>query len=301
MIGLLLINKPENITSFGAVARVKRVTGERRVGHTGTLDPLATGVLPVLVGRATALSSFLIDADKSYTARIRLGVTTDTCDITGKVLSESPVTVGDSDILRAVESFVGEIEQTPPAFSAIKVGGERLYKLAREGKTVTVPSRRVKVYSAEVISPLQNNEFSVAFRVSKGTYIRSLARDIGEKLGCGATMSALCRTETYGFDISRCVDLDTLTPENVGDYLLSADAAVCGMPEVCVTEKQAIRFSNGGQLMLERLKIISPKNGELYRVKHNNELIGIGAVDTEKEQMNVKCVIKIPEREEGGK
>ncbi len=297
MLGLLLINKPQNITSYGAVARVKRITGERRVGHTGTLDPMATGVLPVLIGRATALSAFLIDADKSYTARIKLGITTDTCDVTGTVISQQAVSVTDDEIKTAVLSFVGEIEQTPPAYSAIKVGGERLYKLAREGKEVEIPSRKITVYSAEIISPLDaNNEFSVHFRVSKGTYIRSLARDIGEKLGCGATLSALCRIETCGFDISKCVSLDELDPDNVGQYILSADTAVDYMPEVTVTDKQAVRFSNGGQLGLERLKGITPVDGQLYRVKYGDELVGIGKVNLEKQELAVKCVIKIPEK-----
>ena len=299
MLGLLLINKPQNITSYGAVARVKRITGEKRVGHTGTLDPMATGVLPVLVGRATALSAFLIDADKAYTARIKLGVTTDTCDITGEVISEKTVSVTDQEIKIAVSSLVGEIEQTPPAYSAIKVGGERLYKLAREGKEVEIPSRKITVYSAEIISPLdENNEFSVRFKVSKGTYIRSLARDIGEKLGCGATLSALCRIKTCGFDISQCVSLDELTPDNLEQYILSPDCAVGYMPEVSVTEKQAARFSNGGQLGFERLKGIIPQNGKMYRVKCGGELIGIGECDCEKQELAVKCVIKLPEKGE---
>lgn len=297
MLGLLLINKPQNITSYGAVARVKRITGEKRVGHTGTLDPMATGVLPVLIGRATALSAFLIDADKSYTARIKLGITTDTCDVTGTVISERAVSVTDDEIKTAVWSFVGEIEQTPPAYSAIKVGGERLYKLAREGKEVEIPSRKITVYSAEIISPVdENNEFSVHFKVSKGTYIRSLARDIGEKLGCGATLSALCRRDTCGFDISKCVSLDELDPDNVGQYLLGPDVAVDYMPEVTVTDKQAVRFSNGGQLGLERLKGITPVDGQLYRVKYGDELVGIGEVNLEKQELAVKCVIKIPEK-----
>ncbi len=297
MTGLLLINKPENITSYGAVARVKRVTGQKRVGHTGTLDPMATGVLPVLVGRATALSAFVTDADKEYIARIKLGTVTDTCDITGEVLAENDVLCDFEQIKTAVAAFVGDVQQTPPAYSAIKVGGQRLYKLAREGKEVEIPSRTIRVYSAEILSELnENNEFSVKFRVSKGTYIRSLARDIGENLGCGATLSALCRGETCGFDLSQCVDLDDLSPDNVGQYILPADRAVSYLDEVTVTEKQALRFSNGGQLALDRLKNITAADGKLYRVKFGGELIGIGAVDMDKQELCVKCVIKLPEK-----
>lgn len=295
MQGLLLINKPQNITSFSAVAQIKRIASQRRVGHTGTLDPMATGVLPILLGRATALSAFLLDADKRYTARIKLGVTTDTCDITGKVMQENKVCVSDADIKRAVESFVGIIEQTPPAYSAIKVGGERLYKLAREGKEVEIPSRKIEVYFADIISELdENNEFEVDFRVSKGTYIRSLARDIGERLGCGATLSALCRTEAHGFDISQCVSPDDLTPENIEGYVLSAEEAVKGLPEVSVTEKQATRFLNGGQLFFERLKLETPQEGQHFRIKRNGELIGIGVADTIRMQMAVKCLLVLP-------
>lgn len=295
MLGLLLINKPENITSYGAVARVKRITGERRVGHTGTLDPMATGVLPVLLGRATALSAFLLESDKSYTAKIRLGVTTDTCDIMGNTLSESPVNATDEDIKRTVSGFIGEIEQTPPAYSALKVDGRRLYDLAREGRQVSIPSRKITVYSADITSPLdRKNEFSVSFKVSKGTYIRSLARDIGEALGCGATLSALCRTSAHGFDISQCAALDGLTAENIGDFILSPERAVFDMPQVQVTQKQAARFCNGGQLDFERLKIQPPADRQMFRVKCADELLGIGEADCQAQQLKIKCLLKLP-------
>ena len=302
MKGLVLINKPENITSFTAVARIKRIAAEKRVGHTGTLDPMATGVLPIFLGRATALSAFLLDADKRYTARIRLGIVTDTCDITGNVLSEKEVRVSPDEIKETVAKFVGKIEQTPPAYSAIKVNGERLYKLAREGREVEIPSRTIEVYSAEIISDLdENNEFEVEFEVSKGTYIRSLARDIGEALGCGATLSALKRISAHGFDISECVDLDSLTPENIGEYILDPERAVENFRAVSVTEKQAARFLNGGQLGFERLKTDFSEDGELIRVKFEDELIGIGFADIERQQLAVKCLLKLPESNGGAK
>lgn len=294
MQGLVLVNKPDGITSFGAVARIKRAAKEKRVGHTGTLDPMATGVLPVLLGRATALSSLLLDADKSYTAAVRLGVTTDTDDITGTVLEEKPVCVMADELSDAVKHFTGEIMQRPPFYSALKKDGVRLYSLARKGELTDIPKRSVEVFSAEIIKPLKNNEFTVNFHVSKGTYIRSLARDIGEYLGCGACLSALCRTFTGGFALSECVPLEELTEESISRHLLSEERAVSYLREAAVTEKQAFRFTNGGQLDFDRLKIADIKDGELFRVKYGGLFLGIGKADIPKNQLAVKCVINYP-------
>lgn len=294
MQGFLLLNKPSGITSFGAVARIKRLAEEKRVGHTGTLDPMATGVLPVLLGRATALSSCLLDADKSYNATIRLGTVTDTCDITGQILETRTVSVAQSDIARTLAAFVGTGEQAPPMFSALKHNGARLYDLARQGVTVDIPKRKITVYRLEQTSPLDaNNEFSISVTVSKGTYIRSLCRDIGAALGCGATLSALCRTETGGFDISRCVTLDALSEEGISKHILSEEVAVEYLPAVSVTEKQAIRFSNGGQLAYERLKLKDlPSDGQLLRIKFENNFLGLGIADNQNSQIAIKCVTR---------
>lgn len=294
MQGLVLVNKPDGITSFGAVARVKKAAKEKRVGHTGTLDPMATGVLPVLLGRATALSSLLLDADKSYTATVRLGVLTDTDDITGTVLQEKPVSVTEDGLLEAVKHFTGKIMQKPPLYSALKRDGVRLYTLARKGELPDIPEREIEVFSAEIIKPLENNEFTVNFHVSKGTYIRSLARDIGEYLGCGACLSALCRTYTGGFSLSECVPLDALSEENISQYLLSEERAVSYLRQADVTEKQAFRFTNGGQLDFDRIKLTGIKDGELFRVKYGDVFLGIGRADLQKNQLAVKCVINYP-------
>lgn len=295
MKGLLLINKPEGITSFGAVARIKRLAHERRVGHTGTLDPMATGVLPVFLGRATALSSYLLEADKTYTARIRLGVTTDTCDITGNVLEDKTAEILDKyceyDIKKVLESFLGKGLQTPPMYSALKKNGVRLYDLARQGKTVEIEPREIEIFKISMISPLENNEFDINVRVSKGTYIRSLCRDIGEKLGCGATLSKLSRTNASGIDIKNCVNLDDLTEENIQNFIMNEEKAVEHFKKVQVTEKQGIRFSNGGQLDLDRLGIKEAVDGELYRVRQGNNFLGLGVIEKEKNQLAIKCVI----------
>lgn len=295
MQGLILLNKPSGITSFGAVAKIKRAAHEKRVGHTGTLDPMATGVLPVLLGRATALSGLMLDADKRYTATVRLGVATDTDDITGTVIKNGEVNVTSEQLNNAVSHFTGEIMQRPPAYSALKKDGVRLYTLARMGETVEVPERRVTVFSADVVSYInEKNEFAVNFHVSKGTYIRSLARDIGEFLGCGACLSSLCRTYTGGFSLSQCVSPEALTERNISEYILSEEKAVEYLKEVQVTKKQAVRFSNGGQLGFERLKGITFSENELVRVKCENLFLGIGRADIAKDQLAVKCVINYP-------
>ena len=292
MKGLLLLDKPKEKTSYGAVACIKRISGEKRIGHTGTLDPMATGVLPVLLGRATALSSYLLDADKTYIAKVKLGVVTDTCDITGEVLDRREVNVTNSELLYTISNFIGQIKQRPPMFSALKKDGVRLYELARQGKTVEIPERDIEVYYIKLLSGINaENEIEIECRVSKGTYIRSLARDIGEALGCGATLTELRRTSTSGFDISQCVELEKLTPENLGEYLLSEETVVKQFRAVQITEKQAVRFCNGGQLDIVRLKIENPLDGELLRVRFEDKFLGLGAVCLEKEQMAVKCVI----------
>lgn len=295
MQGLILLNKPSGITSFGAVAKIKRAAHEKRVGHTGTLDPMATGVLPVLLGRATALSGLMLDADKRYTATVRLGVATDTDDITGTVIKNGEVNVTSERLNNAVSHFTGEIMQSPPAYSALKKDGVRLYTLARRGETVEVPERRVTVFSADVVSYInEKNEFAVNFHVSKGTYIRSLARDIGEFLGCGACLSSLCRTYTGGFSLSQCISPEALTEQNISEYILSEEKAVEYLKEVQVTKKQAVRFSNGGQLGFERLKGINLTENELVRVKCEKLFLGIGRADIAKDQLAVKCVINYP-------
>lgn len=297
MQGLLLLKKGEGITSYKAVAAVKRLTGEKRVGHTGTLDPMATGVLPVFVGRPTALCSYMLEADKEYAARVKLGTVTDTGDITGKVLREQSVNITPKMLKEAVSKFVGKIKQTPPMYSALKKDGVPLYKLAREGKTVEIPEREVEIYSLKITKELENGEFEFSAKVSKGTYIRSLAMDIGDYLGCGATLTALCRTKAAGFSVEECVDLDNLTQENISEFLLSEEIAVKHLREVTVTDKQAVRFCNGGQLSLDRLRTESISNGELFRVKNNDLFLGVGEADTEKQLLKIRCIINYPKQE----
>lgn len=292
MCGLLLINKPKGITSFGAVAKIKRLTGEKHVGHTGTLDPMASGVLPVLLGRATKLCDYIMCAEKSYVAAVRLGVSTDTLDITGKITERKTVSVTDEEIDRALARFCGEISQVPPMFSAIRKDGVRLYSLARQGESLDIPARRVTVFSVKRISGIDENfEFGFSCTVSKGTYVRALCRDIGSALGVPATLSSLCRTKTAGFDISQCTPLDDLNEENIQDCILPASRAVQNFRAVRVTRPQAFRFSNGGSLSFDRLPYSDFSSDEIVRVNFEEEFLGLAVADTGVGELRFKCLI----------
>lgn len=291
MQGLLLINKPEGITSFKAVAILRHITDTKKIGHTGTLDPLATGVLPILIGRATGLSDYLLNSDKRYTATVKAGISTDTLDITGEVLSENEPDFTQEKLKEALEKLTGKQLQYPPVFSAIKKDGVPLYKLARKGQEVVVQPREITVHSIKLLefSPKEYT-FKIDVLCSKGTYIRSLCRDIGEYLGCGAVMTELTRTKTSSFSLEQCVDLDSLNTENISEYLLDEELAVEHLPCINVSEKQAVRFSNGGKLDFDRLKG-EISDGNYYRIKHNESFIGIGYADGEKREIRIKCLI----------
>ena len=207
--GIIIIDKPEGISSFSAVARIRRLFGERKVGHTGTLDPLATGVLPILVGRAVKASDYLLTSDKHYIATLKLGIETDTEDITGTVISRSDDIPGEAQVREAVAKFIGSYEQTPPMYSAIKVGGKKLYELAREGKTIEREGRLVTIENIAV-EKIADDEYTLDVTCSKGTYIRTLCADIGRALGCFGTMKTLRRAEAAGFTLADAITLDKL-------------------------------------------------------------------------------------------
>ncbi len=277
MQGLIILNKPSGITSFAAVAKVRKLTGQKRVGHAGTLDPLASGVLPVFIGRPCALQQYLSDAEKEYVATLKLGVTTDSYDITGNILSQTAVNIKKEDFLRVINGFCGEIMQEPPMYSAKSVNGVRLYKLARQGKTVEREPCKVTIYKIDLLDfDGENAKISVA--CSKGTYIRSLVHDIGAKLGCGATMTDLVRTKSAGFDIKSAVELNDLTVQNIEDRIISEELALIDLPEVFVSYRQAVRFYNGGELDLAKIKNANFVEGETVRVKNGEDFIGVGKV-----------------------
>lgn len=295
MNGVLVIDKPEDFTSFDVIAVVRRITGQRKAGHTGTLDPNATGVLPVLLGSATKAQDLILNHDKEYIADFRLGITTDTLDIWGKVLSEQTSDISEDDINKLIPQFVGEIEQIPPMFSAVQKNGQRLYDLARKGIEVERESRRVTVYSLKLVS-FDRKAQSGTLRIScsKGTYVRTIIDDIGRELCCGAVMTALRRTSACGFDLSQSIPLDTARElaENgeLEKHIHSVESLFMSCGYVAVSDAQAKRFSNGGPLDMSRtyLARLKVNDGDIFRVKtHDNRFLGLGIVDTNSGQLKI--------------
>lgn len=293
MTGIICLDKPCNMTSFMAVKKASRLLDVKKAGHTGTLDPMATGVLVIMLGHCTRFIELLPEHRKSYSARVKLGLTTDTLDITGEVLSESPVNVTEKQLLKVAENFKGEILQTPPMYSAIKKDGERLYDLARKGIEIEREQRKITIERLEIYD-FDGAEFSMDVTCSAGTYIRSLCDDIGRVLGCGAVMTELRRTEANGFSVENAVTLEELeklvSENNTASVITSVEKALMSYPEITVTTPQANRFHNGGALGYERL------HGEysvgIYRVySPERKLLGLGEIITEKGDLTVRRVL----------
>ena len=245
MDGIIIIDKPAGWTSQDVTAKLRGVFGTRRIGHGGTLDPMATGVLPVFVGRATRGVEFFEHADKTYEAILRLGLTTDTEDITGEILEEKPVSATEADILAVLPQFRGEIQQIPPMYSAIKINGQKLCNLARKGKEVERPARTITIHALDFLG-LEGEKVSLRIHCSKGTYIRTLCKDIGEALGCGGCMESLRRVQAGSYTITDAIPLtQVVADENPGRFLQNVDTLFTGYPAVTLTEKQTLRCRNG--------------------------------------------------------
>ncbi len=293
MTGIICLDKPRNMTSFFAVKRASRILGVKKAGHTGTLDPMATGVLVICLGNCTRFIELLPEHSKSYEARVKLGLTTDTLDITGEVLSESPVNVTLNALLTVAEKFKGETLQTPPMYSALKKDGERLYDLARKGIEIEREQRKINITQLEIYD-FDGVEFSMRVSCSAGTYIRSLCDDIGKALGCGAVMTELRRTKANGFSIENAVtleELEALATQNKADVkILSIEKALSSYPEITVTAPQANRFKNGGELSYERLR--KNLDAGIYRVYSPEEkLLGLGEIKEDKLNLSVKRIL----------
>lgn len=298
MDGVLNIRKPEGPTSHDIVSEVRRIFGLRRVGHAGTLDPIATGVLIVCLGKATRIVEYLMGQPKEYRARMVLGVTTDTQDSTGVVTSERDASAVTREMLeQAAARFVGEIEQVPPMVSALKHQGKPLYKLAREGKTIDRAPRRVTIHSIDVLAFSQPSTLSsqplpfadLLVRCTSGTYIRALCADIGEALGCGAHMSALERTRVGRFTVEDGVTLDDLreaqSSGGLEDLLLSIDEALTDMPSAVVQASDVARLLNGSTIAAEA----SAGEGATARIlAPDGSLLAIGSVQHTNEGVMVK-------------
>ena len=245
MNGVIIIDKPMGKTSHDIVAMMRKKFGTRRVGHTGTLDPMATGVLPICIGNATRAADMMTESDKKYRAVLMLGKRTDTLDIEGEILEERPVNVTDSEIRDAVNSFLGEIDQIPPMYSAIKKDGKKLYELARQGIELEREARRICIYSIDIVN-ISVPYVTIDVHCSKGTYIRSLCDDIGKRLGTGAVMTALCRTYTAGFSIDDAYTTEQIEgTENPSSLLQATDTLFSHLSEIHLNEKQEKSIVNG--------------------------------------------------------
>ena len=245
MNGIVIVDKPQDWTSQDVTARLRRVFNTRRIGHGGTLAPMATGVLPVFVGRATRGVEFFEHAEKTYETVLRLGITTDTEDITGAVLTEQEVFITESQLEAALEKFRGEILQTPPMYSALKVGGQKLCDLARKGKTVERQPRPITIHELTLLG-MEADGIRLRVRCSKGTYIRTLCKDIGEALGCGGCMASLRRVGAGSYTIEESVPLQQLLDSDAPEqYLRPVDSMFTQYPAVTLSAKQETRCRNG--------------------------------------------------------
>jgi tRNA pseudouridine55 synthase len=265
--GVIVIDKPAGITSHDVVNRLRKVADQRRVGHAGTLDPIATGVLPVCLGAATRIVQLIQQGRKRYRASLELGLVTDTQDITGVVLERRVVPeVTEAEIEAVFERFRGEIEQVPPIFSAIKYKGTPLYRYARRGGDVYRPSRRINIYRLELLE-LSGNRVSFDVECSKGTYVRTLCHDIGLALGCGATMTALRRVSSEPFDESDAVPLDAIcSREDILAHLIPIDRAIQFVPAVHVSPEAARGVLHGQPVAQDRLTGEIPEVGAWVRM-----------------------------------
>lgn len=300
MNGIIIIDKPKDYTSFDVVAVMRKLLGEKKIGHTGTLDPMATGVLPILIGRATKLQSFIMEADKEYIAEFRLGVVTDTLDITGKVIASMLSRVKKSDVEAVLTQFKGRIKQVPPMYSAVQKNGVRLYDLARRGIEVEREEREVFIHELKLLSfdeTLQAGTFLV--NCSKGTYVRALCDDIGKKLGCGAVLTGLQRTKTCDFDIKNSVALDEAKNFAINgtleEHILPCDFILKQYRKIEISAAQVNRFQNGGSLSLDKVHGLGMVNqGELVRIYScGRKFIGMGRVNVEKKEISIACLIEI--------
>ena len=277
--GVIVINKHEGVTSHRIVQILRRMYDTPRVGHTGTLDPMATGVLPILLGRAVKASDYLVSEEKEYIATLTLGLTTDTLDTTGQVLTTSDAIPTEAEVYEAAESFVGDIEQIPPMYSAIKIDGQKLVDLARAGETVERKPRPVTIKELEV-TRLSDIEYKLRIVCTKGTYVRTLCADIGEKLGCGAAMSSLIRVRTGNFTLENAVtieELENMTFEERVALPLPTVKLFEDLRSISVNDFYAKLIKGGTELYQKKLGT-SFDDGELIRIMHAGEFLALGRV-----------------------
>ena len=265
MDGIILVNKESGMTSRDVVNKISHIFNTKKVGHTGTLDPMATGVLAVGIGKALKVLEYITALEKEYEAEITLGINTDTLDITGNILNQKEVNVTNEEIDKVLESFIGDYDMEVPKYSAVRVNGKRLYEYARNNEEVELPIHKVQIYSLERTSNIKDNKFTIKCKVSKGTYIRSLVRDISKKLNTVGVMSKLNRTSQGKFDIK---DSYTLEDIEKGNYKLIDIVDAIDLPKVEIDESLLKKVSNG-------VKLEDNFNLDIFCFTHNNNLVAI--------------------------
>lgn len=281
MNGVINIYKNTGMTSFDVVAMVRRVAKMKKVGHTGTLDPAASGVLPVCLGKATKIIDYIMENKKVYRVNLKLGMVTDTYDLEGEVLREKDAShITNDEILNCINSFVGTIDQVPPMYSALKQNGVRLYELARQGIEVHREARKITIYSIENIKIESNDNIQMDVCCSKGTYIRSLCYDIGEKLNVGATMTALERIQNGPFTKEEAINIEDLTEELLEKHIISIEKALDSFEKITVNEKFGKLLRNGVKVFDNRMYSEEVEFNKLYRVYEDNGVfLGLGKRD----------------------
>ena len=282
MNGVLNIFKNKGMTSFDVVSRVRKIAGEKKVGHTGTLDPEAEGVLPVCIGKATNIIDYIMDSEKGYSVKFKLGIKTTTYDLEGEVLEERDTSsLTEKEVEEAINSFKGEYSQVPPMFSALKKNGVRLYDLARKGIEVEREGRNIKIYNIENIN-IELPYVSMDVTCSKGTYIRSLCYDIGEKLNVFATMTELKRFKTSFFSEYDSINIDDLNKENIKEHLISIEEALKNYPEIYLAKGYDKLIINGVRVADKRFTKNIVENDILYKVyDENKKFLGLGRKNKE--------------------
>lgn len=274
MNGILIINKSKGYTSHDIVAKVKKITG-KKVGHTGTLDPLATGVLPLLIGKGTLCSKYLINHNKTYKVLLKLGIKKSTGDEEGDIVQEEIVDeeiLNEKNVKTVLESFLGEQEQIPPIYSAIKVNGKKLYEYARKGQKVEIQPRKITIYDIELLKiDKENKEIQYEVSCSKGTYIRSLCEDIAKKMSTVGYMKELQRTKVGTFTIEQSIAVEDLNEKNIKEYIITIEELFKDLKNIELNEKKLQLFLNGVKLSFDL------KEG-IYKIYSNEQFIGIGVI-----------------------
>ena len=276
MDGIIVVNKQKGCTSHDVVNKVKKIVN-KKVGHTGTLDPLATGVLPLLIGKGTLCSKYLINHDKVYEVSLKLGISTDTMDAEGKIVEEKEVNsniLAKENVEKVLSSFIGKQEQTPPIYSAIKVAGKKLYEYARKGQEVEIPKREIEIYNIELVG-INKVSKEIEFKVScsKGTYIRSLCTDIAKALGTIGYMSGLERLQVGKFKIENSIKIDeSTTKEYIEEHIIGIEELFVEKPKIEINQKKLLLFLNG-------VKLNTEFEDGVYKIYSENKFIGLGTVN----------------------